>query len=96
MQVNLFPLPSNDAFTDLFRGFALFMHRVAVIELFQACPALGGMGAFVTAVQALVAQTVAIALTGLLVDDVRDLGCQFVGMGLKWILIFRPQQRFLR
>src|SRR5215472_12915565 len=54
------------------------------------------MGAFKAAVQALVAHaTVAVAVTGLLIDNVLDLRGQFVRVRLKWVpVVFAPQLIF--
>src|SRR5512142_463023 len=96
LQVNLVPFSGDDTFADLPGGFAFLVHHVAVIKLFQAGPAFRRMGALVAAVQALVAHAVAVAIAGLLVDHALNLGRQFIGMRLKRILIFRPQQGLSR
>ncbi len=44
------------------------------------------MRAFKAAVQALVSHAVAVAVARLLVDDTGDLGSQFIGVRLEWIL----------
>lgn len=75
LQIDLLPLATDDALADLGGCFALFRLLVGIVKLFQADVALGAMRTFKAAVQAVVPHApVAVAVTGLLMDDVRNLG----------------------
>ena len=74
LQIDLLPLAADDGFADLGRRFALFRLFVGIVKLFQADVALGAMRALEATVQAVVAHApIAVAITRLLMDDVRNL-----------------------
>ena len=95
LQIDLLPFARDDALADLLRGLSFLVHQIAVVKLFEAGAAVGGVGTFKATVQALVALAIAIAVARLLIDGVGDPGRQFVGMGLKRVLVFRSQQSLL-
>jgi len=75
--------------------FALFILGIGVIQLFQTNVTLCTVGIFKAAVQTVVAHTVAVAITRLLVQNCWNLFGELVGMGLKIILGIRSPKLFL-
>jgi hypothetical protein len=59
---------------------------IRVIELLQAGGALGSVGVFKAAVETVVTHAIAIAITRLLMKNLRDLRREFVSVGLVRIL----------
>src|SRR5262249_23610398 len=74
LQVDRLPLALDDACANLRRRLAGLGLLVAVVDLFQASGALGPMRILEAGVQAFVAHAVAIAIAGLLMDHVGNLG----------------------
>jgi hypothetical protein len=95
LQVYLFPLALDNASPNLLRALPLLVLRVTVIKLFQAGGALRSMSVFETTMQAVVTHSIAIAIAGLLMQNYRDLGCQFISVGLKRILRILGPELFL-
>src|SRR5256885_14335761 len=88
LQINGLPFSRDNALANLGRGLVLLVHLICVIDLFHAGGTLRPVRAFEATVQALVSHaTIAIAVTRLLIDDVRDLRGQLVGVRLERILI---------
>ncbi len=88
-QIDLLPLSLDNSVAYLSRSLAFFVLLVGIIQLFQAGGALRSVRVLKAAVQAVVAHAVAIAVTRLLMENVRNLGRQFIGMGLVGILRIR-------
>src|SRR5689334_20178755 len=96
LQIYRFPLTLNDAFTYL-PGCLVFLRLlIAVVKLLQAGAAVGRVGRFVTAMQALVTDAVAIAVAGLLVNHIRDLGREEVRLLLERFLKVRAPKLLRR
>src|SRR5579864_1834170 len=91
-QIDLLPFSFNDSGADLGGGLAFFVFLVGVVEFLQAGRALRPMRAFKAAMQAVVAHAVAIAVARLLVEHVRDLRCQLIGVPLVGVLGVRAPQ----
>src|SRR5438270_5757548 len=92
LQIDLLPLSLNNSRPDLGGGFALLMLLVRVIKLFQAGRALRSMGVFKTAVQAVVAHAIAIAVARLLMENSGNLRRQFIRVSLIGILRVRTPE----
>src|SRR5215813_9833662 len=86
LQINLLPFAFDDSVSNLDSRLPFAIHGIRVIELFQASGALGAMGHLETAMQAVVAHPVAIAIARLLVEHGRNLSRKLVGMRLKSVL----------
>ena len=92
MQVDLLPLAFDDSGADLRCRLAFLVLLVGVVKLLQAGRALRSVGILEAAVQAVVAHAVAIAVAGLLMEHVRNLRRQFVGVRLVRILRVRAPE----
>jgi len=85
-QIDLLPLPTNNPLPDLPGALMLLVHVVAVVELLQAGRAMRSMIRLEAAMQTFVAHAIAIAITGLLINRVGNLGGQLIGVRLVRIL----------
>src|SRR4029077_14460638 len=65
---------------------ALLVLLVRVVQLFQTGCTLRPVGVLEATVQAVVSHAVVVAVTRLLMDHIGNLGGQFVGVRLVWIL----------
>src|ERR1700693_920498 len=75
LQVYLLPFTLHDSLANLGGRLALLVQGIGVIGLFQANRTLSTMGALEAAAQALVSHAaVAIAIAGLLIHDIGNLG----------------------
>jgi hypothetical protein len=86
LQIDVLPFSLDDPGTNLRGSFAFLMLDVRVVQLFQASPALRSVRAFEAAMQAVMTHAIAIAVTGLLMKNDRDLRSQLIGMRLVGIL----------
>src|SRR5205814_4974134 len=88
IKVDLLPLSRDDAHTNLLWRLFLLDHLVAVVELFHANGTVAAVLTLKATVQALVAMApVAVAITRLLIDHLRNLGRQFVGVHLHELVL---------
>src|SRR5579864_940548 len=78
LQVDLLPFALDDAGANLSSGLAFLVLQVRVIQLLQAGRALGAVGVFEAAMQAVVPHAVAIAVARLLMQHVGNLRGQFI------------------
>lgn len=95
LKVDLFPLAANDALPDLGGTPAPLGFVVAVVELLQARRAISRMSRFKAGMEAVVPDAVAVAVTGLLIYDVGDLGREFVRPRLIALLEIDSPKRVL-
>jgi hypothetical protein len=86
------PLALLDSGADLLGRLALFVLEVGVVKLFEAVRADSGVRGFVAGAQAAVPHAVAVAVAGLLVDDVGDLCGKLVGAFLVRVLELRSPE----